>query len=109
MIFMGRETRRGKVKGEKQSPYFTTDFPEQMKKNSCIYMNGEVSHSCKGTYKVKMENGMNSICTASKMDHKRIGVLVGDYVTVEIPADSLYPGSALRGRICWRMKSKKTT
>ena len=51
---------------------------------------------------------MESVCTARKMDHKRVGLLIGDNVTVEIPTEALSPGSAIKGRIVWRIRPAKT-
>ena len=104
---MALDRRRGKGQGISQSPYQNREYPEKLKKAECIYLNGQVTFSSRGVYKVMMENNLEAICTASKMDHKRVGILPGDEVTVEIPAASLSPGSAIRGRICWRMRPAK--
>lgn len=105
--YMGRERKRGKAFGVQVSPYANTEYPEHLKKDACIYLEGTVTHSSRGVYKVQMENDMESICTASRMDHKRVSLLVGDNVTVEIPTASLSPGSTIRARIVWRMKKQK--
>ncbi len=106
---MALDRRRGKGQGISNSPYQNKSYPENLKKEGCIYLDGEVMFSSRGVYKVMMENGLESICTASKMDHKRVGILLGDNVTVEIPAASLSPGSAIRARIVWRIRSSKKT
>jgi len=104
---MALDRRRGKGQGISKSAYANKDYPEHLKKEGCIYLNGEVTFSSRGVYKVAMENGMESICSASKMDHKRVGILPGDNVTVEIPAVSLSPGCPVRGRIVWRIRPTK--
>lgn len=101
---MGLDKRRGRGQGISKSPYQNKSYPDKLKKDGCIYLDGEVTFSSRGVYKVNMENGLQSICTASKMDHKRVGILLGDNVTVEIPAASLSPGSAIRGRLVWRIR-----
>ena len=55
-----------------------------------------------------MENQLESVCTARKMDHKRVGLLIGDNVTVEIPTEALSPGCTIKGRIVWRIRPAKT-
>jgi len=67
-------------------------------------MVGEVSTSCRGSYKVLLENGMECVATARKIDsYLKVTILVGDTVTVEIPTASLSPNEKyIRGRIVWR-------
>ncbi len=67
-----------------------------------MYLIGTVNHSSRGLYKVLLENDMEALCTASRMDHKRVSIMPGDVVTVAIPTASLSPDATLRGRICWR-------
>ena len=106
---MALDRRRGKGQGISQSPYQNREYPDKLKKVGCIYLSGKVTFSSRGVYKVMMENDLEAICTASKMDHKRVGILPGDEVTVEIPAASLSPGCPVRGRIVWRMRPSKKT
>ncbi len=106
---MALDRRRGKGQGISRTPYTNKDYPENLKKEGCIYLNGEVTFTSRGVYKVWMVNDMEAICTASKMDHKRVGILPGDNVTVEIPAVSLSPGCPVRGRIVWRIRPTKKT
>ena len=104
---MAFDRRRGKAKGQKFSPPPSNhSYPEDRKKADCIYIDGEVTLSCKGQYKVAAENGMEVLATASKMDHRKISLIVGDYVTLEIPTGSLTPDGPIRGRIVWRMKRR---
>lgn len=61
-----------------------------------------------GIYHVNLENQLNVIATARKMEQLRVGLLEGDKVVVEIPAAALNPNEAhQRGRILWRYKVKK--
>ena len=83
------------------------EYPTQKKKDSCIYMDGVVDHTCKGLHKVKLDNNMLAVCTSTKLDHKRIGVMIGDKVTVEIPALALSTESNLKGRIIWRYRPNR--
>lgn len=78
------------------------DFPNQFKKDSCAYLNGEVSLSCYGIHHVLLQNGLKCICTSRKMDKLKIKILVGDVVTVEIPMSSLSTIDDLKGRVVWR-------
>lgn len=107
--FMSLDKRRGKGQGISKSPYQNKAYPDHLKKEGCIYLDGEITFSSRGFYKVAMENGMESICTANRMDHKRVGILPGDQCTVEIPAASLSPGAAVKGRIVWRIRASKQT
>ena len=104
---MSSDRRRGKSLGVSRSPYENAEFPDRLKKDGCIYLNGEVTFSSRGVYKVMMENDMEALCTATKMDHRRIGILLGDKVTVEVPTASLSPGSPIRARIIWRTRPGK--
>jgi len=97
---MKRKSQKGK---RSHSP---RKFPDHLKKGSNIYMNGEVTSSCRGSYKVTLENGMSSMCTARKMDsYLKVSILVGDIVVVEIPPESLNPKEKyILGRIVWRVQ-----
>ena len=77
-------------------------FPDHLRRDDCAYMKGEVTHSCYGIHHVDLENGMKSLCTSRKMDQYKIGILLGDVVTVEIPMIGLSPTEKPRGRIVWR-------
>lgn len=104
---MALDKRRGRGQGISKSPYQNKDYPEHLKKTECIYLNGQVTFSSRGVYKVWLSNEMEAICTASKMDYKRVGILPGDDVTVEIPTSSLTPGCPVRGRLVWRIRQSK--
>lgn len=101
---MGRENHRGKHKKVVSSFGGTAEFPERLRKEGCIYIDGLVTHSCRGKHKVDLENGMKAITTASKMDHRKVSILIGDKVLVEIPALSLSPNGNINGRLVWRYR-----
>lgn len=104
---MGRERRRGNQIKATTRISENQSLPEEYKKQENIYLDGIITHSCRGLHKVELENGLEAICTSSKMDHKRIGLLVGDKVTAEIPTSALSPDSAIRARIVWRIRSSQ--
>lgn len=82
-----------------------TQYPDSKKKESCIYIDGEISHAAHGIYKVEADNGMEIITTSSMLDHRKVGLLMGDRVTCEIPALSLNPTDKIKGRIVFRHRS----
>tara|TARA_B100001059_G_scaffold66368_1_gene62867 strand:+ start:5662 stop:5985 length:324 start_codon:yes stop_codon:yes gene_type:complete len=106
---MALDRKRGRGLTRSPGSYENQEYPDRLKKDGCIYLNGVVTFSSRGVYKVLMDNDMEAICTASKMDHKRVGILPGDNVSVEIPAVSLSPGCAVKGRIVWRIRPAKKT
>lgn len=104
---MTLDRKRGRSRPQAKNTQVPKEFPQGLMKESCIYLNGEIKNSCRGTYKVMLDNGMYAICTASKMDHRRISLIVGDTVTAEIPALGLSPDGPIRGRIVWRSRSNR--
>lgn len=61
---------------------------------------GEVIESCKGKFRVKVNDGLVVLCTLSgKIRHNEVRILVGDKVKVET---SIY--SPVQGRITYRIK-----
>lgn len=99
-----REKVRGKHNSKKVNLLSSKrkEFPEEKKKEGCVYIDGTVEHNAHGLYNIKLENGMNCVATASKMDHYRVLIMIGDKVTVEIPMNTLSPTNKIRGRIVWR-------
>ena len=57
----------------------------------------------RGVFHVLLENEMRCICTARRLESKRIRIMDGDTVIVEIPTTDL-AYSPLRGRIVYREK-----
>jgi len=80
-------------------------MPEHMKKADCLYIDGEVRKGAHGMWHVSLDNSMNALCTARKMDNLKIGLLEGDQVLCEIPLLSMNPSETLRGRIVWRHRT----
>ena len=82
-------------------------FPDRLKKSGCIYIDGLIEHTAHGTYNCKLENGLDAICTARKMENVRISLMPGDKVVVEIPASALNPNEERqRGRVVWRHQTR---
>ena len=77
-------------------------LPERMRKDGCLYIDGELISGAHGTFHVSLENGMDCICTARKMEALKVYLLQGDKCVIEIPAVSMSPTETLRGRIIWR-------
>ena len=77
-------------------------YPDRLRKSDCIYLEGVVTLNSRGNSKVILENDLECLCSYSKLKHRRITLLVGDEVLVEIPVLSLAPGEKLRGRIVYR-------
>lgn len=49
-----------------------------------IYIKGEVILCSRGDFKVELENGLIADCRSSKLEHKKIRLLLGDDVVVEL-------------------------
>jgi len=63
-------------------------------------MEGEVIDSCKGLFKVKINENQFVLCTLSgKIRQNSVKVLVGDTVKIEIT-----PFDTTKGRITYRVK-----
>ena len=82
----------------------TSTLPNHLKKEGCIYINGIIDSGAHGFYHVNLENKMNALCTARRMEALKLSLLPGDDVVIEIPANSLNPTERLNGRIVWRIK-----
>lgn len=82
-----------------------TKYPESRKKDSCLYVDGEVTLATRGVFKVQLDNGLECVASARKMEQLRVSLLPGDRVTCEIPALGLNPNEQIRGRIVWRFKN----
>jgi len=95
----GRETgRTGRANIEGST------FPKSLHKDGCLYIDGVVDSGAHGHWKVELENGMEALTTARKLEKIRVGLLPGDKVAVEIPALSLNPLEKVRGRVVWRYR-----
>ena len=75
-----------------------------MKKQDCLYLDGEITLASHGKYIVDLaDTPLEAICTARRMEKLRIGLMQGDVVTVEIPLLSMEPNSKrVHGRLVWR-------
>jgi translation initiation factor IF-1 len=72
-----------------------------MSERDKIELDGEVIDSCKGKFKVKINDNLNVTCTLSgKIRMNSVKILVGDRVKVEV---SEYDTS--KGRIIYRVRS----
>ena len=105
--------------GSSSSSASASSFPLSRHKDHHLYAEGEITHTGGGVYKVALSSvwddnkssfvelpvQMVSICTASKLDHNRVSLLLGDLVTVEIPTLALNPTEKVKGRIVWRQRS----
>ena len=80
----------------------SSGLPERMRKEGCLYIDGELVSGAHGTFHVSLENQMECICTARKMEALKVSLLPGDRCVIEIPAGSMSPTETLRGRIIWR-------
>ena len=81
------------------------DMPDNMRKPDCVYIRGEVIKQSHGTYIVAAENEMEVICTARKLENKRLAVIEGDQIVVEIPLLAMEPDQPRqKGRIVWRIR-----
>lgn len=80
---------------------------EKYKKPSCLYLDGVITKGAHGKYHVSLENDMNALATANKMNNLKIGLMEGDKVVVEIPLLSLNPNERVQGRIVWRYKQQR--
>lgn len=61
---------------------------------------GEVVDSCKGKFKVKINDTLNVLCTLSgKIRQNEVKILVGDTVKVEVS-----PYDTSQGRIVFRVR-----
>jgi translation initiation factor IF-1 len=99
----GARTKSGNTKSVEGK----TDIPEHLKKQDCLYINGDVIKQSHGTYIVTCEHELEIIATARKLENKRLEVLEGDRVVCEIPLNSLEAGAQRqRGRIVWRIRKK---
>lgn len=83
-----------------------TEYPESRKKRDHIYMEGVIEYHAHGKYKVLLENGMDCLATANKLDFLKVNLLVGDNVLIEIPTSGLSPDSRYKvsGRIVYRSR-----
>ena len=83
-------------------------FPEHFKKTGCLYVNGVISHACRGNYIVTLENGMEGVMTSRKLEGLKVSLLTGDAVVCEIPTAGFEPNAKrLRGRVVWRIRNTK--
>ena len=104
-----KNTKKRRDKGNNTAKFKTENtegavFPPHLKKDTCVYMDGVVESGAHGHWKIKLDNGMNALATARKLENIRINLLPGDKVTVEIPALGLNPKEVIRGRIVWRYR-----
>jgi len=82
------------------------DFPEKLRKENCIYINGCIDKAVHGIYHVTGENEMQFLCTARRMEALRVGLMQGDKVVVEVPLLGLEAGAdRQRARLVWRFRS----
>jgi translation initiation factor IF-1 len=80
-----------------------SDAPIQHKVGH-IYVDGRITSTSRGLYHIQLEDGLVALCTARKLEHKRIKLLIGDRVCAEIPVSSISP-DRIRGRLVWRFKN----
>lgn len=67
-----------------------------------IEIEGKVIDSCKGIFRVQLENSVIQCTMSGKIRKNSINILVGDFVKVEIS-----PYDLSRGRITYRVKEQK--
>ena len=80
-------------------------FPQHLRKDDCIYIDGVVDKAIRGTYHVTGSNEMSFLCTARRMESLRVSIMPGDNVVIEIPLLGLEEGSEKqRGRLVWRYR-----
>ena len=86
-----------------------SSFPLKLVRQGFIYVNGDITHVCRGLYTIDLENGMKCIATARKLDSLyRVSIMVGDKVTCEIDPKTFESNNAnLRARIVWRFNSNR--
>ena len=100
------QNQRRTKKSKHKQPVSGDGFPERLKKNDCIYINGVVTQNAHGFSHVELENEMLAVCTSRKLDAAKISILMGDSVVVEIPTAGLEPGATrIKGRIVWRFRT----
>ena len=82
------------------------DFPERMKKDDCLYINGVIEKSTHGIYHVTGENEMQFLCTARRMEALKVGLMPGDKVAIEVPLLGFESGAVRqRARLVWHYRS----
>jgi translation initiation factor IF-1 len=91
----------------KSSP---TEYPESRRKRDHIYMEGAITYHAHGKYKVLLDNGMDCISTANKLDFLKVNLLIGDRVLIEIPTSGLSPDGKykVQGRIVYRFRQSNS-
>ena len=105
---MPRSFSQKKNKRQRSAPKNPIDkFPEHLKKEGNLYLEGVVESSSRSFYFCKGENGMDFLCTSNKLDNLRIKVITGDRVVIEVPLLALEPDAERqRGRIVFRYKTQ---
>ena len=84
----------------------TFAFPEHLKKDKFIYMDGVVESHAHQFFKVRLKNGIETLCTAKRLEHMRVGLMTGDKVVAELDPLNFSQGeTTLKGRLVWRYKS----
>lgn len=82
-----------------------SEYPDHKKKKDCIYADGVIQHAAHGTYKILCDNDIEVLGKSSMLDYRKVSLLVGDRVTVEIPALSLSPDDRVKGRVVFRYRT----
>ena len=99
-----RKHDKSRHSGNVQTDIEGSKFPDHLRREHHLYIEGVILSQAHGKYKVRLDNGMESLATASKMRSLKVGLLEGDRVVCAIDMRSLSPGETLRSRIVWRNK-----